>query len=103
MPCDLGIAAEAHPIIVLGDVVDNALGKVPDYAFFAEYERTLHAAVDLAALAAPSAVQLAAVVAFVKFTAVVECVALLALQRPDNWMHANDVLLIGRRTDVLAA
>lgn len=102
MPCDFGIAAETHPIIVLRNVAHNSFGKVPDNAFLAKHVRTLDTTVDFSALAAPTTVQLAAIVTFVEFTAVVECVALLALDGSDDRMHAKDVLLVRCRTDVLA-
>lgn len=102
-PEDLGGAVEAVPVLVLLNVHDHALGQVLYDARLAEDVRAGGAAVDLAALPAPAAVQLRAVLALGELAAVVEVVALDAVRHTKDWMHLDVVLGGGCRAQMQAA
>lgn len=95
-PHNLRLTAEALPVVVRRDVGDDAARQIRRNAFAAEHENALGTAVDLAALAAPAAVQLAAILAALELAAGVERIATAALGRSHHRMRA-DLVLDGRR------
>lgn len=74
------------------DVHDDALGEVLHDARLAEDVGTSGAAVYLAALSAPAAVQLRAILALGELAAVVKIVALDAVRHPQYGMHLDVAL-----------
>lgn len=103
VPHDLRRTAEALPIVVPRNVLHAGPGQVLHDALLAEHVRTLGAAVHFAALSAPPAVQLAAVLALVKLAAVVKRVAVPAVRYPQHRVHPDYGLRDGGRSDVHVA
>lgn len=97
LPHDLRLTAEALPVVVGRNVVDDAARQILRDALATEHVDALGAAVHLAALAAPAAVQLAAVFAAIELATVVERETFAALRRLQHRMHF-DVRFAGRRT-----
>lgn len=74
----VGVASEAAPLGIVGDLLESGLAQVPFNALLAEDVDALGAAEHDASLATPAAEELAAVLAPLELAAVVEVMAAFA-------------------------
>lgn len=102
-PNDFRLTIKTLPCVRVLNGANNGFGQIVQDAFLAENIWAIGATIDFAALAAPSAIQFAAIFALTEFATIVESVTFFAVSDAQHRMHTDDGLAGRCRADVRIA